>query len=851
VTRLTLRGLLARKLRTFLTAVAIVLGVALVSGTFILTDTIEKAFDSIFASSYERTDAVVSGRKLLEYSQTGKALVPEELLARVRQLPEVEAATGSLVDFSGNTDQAKIVDEQGEVLDGNGAPTFGFGIDPSEERFNPFTLAQGRWAEGPDEVVVDAATASRHGVEVGDRIGVAAEGPVDDFTVVGIARFGEVDSIGSATIALFDVPTAQALLDKDGFDTISIAANPGVSEAELLAAVGEILPAGYQVQTGAAQADEDGSDIAEVMDWFRWILLAFGGIALFVGGFVIFNTLSITVAQRTRELATLRTLGASKRQVRRSVVLEALVTGLAASAVGLALGVALAKGLNEVFVAVGIDLPQAGTVFTARTAVVPIVAGTLITVLAGLVPALRATRVPPVAAVREGATLPRSRSARLAPALAIASTALAAAALAVGLFQDGVESGTRILAVAVGLVGLFLGVAVLAARLVPALAALVGRPAALGGGVAGELARRNAVRNPSRTAATAAALMIGLALVTFVAVLGKGLTDSATGAVERQLAADWVVTSQSGWDTVPAAAGKAVAAAPAVELASSVRSDRARLAGSEIDVSGVDPATIARVFDFAWASGSDEALASLGSQGAILRSSFAEEKGLQMGDRVALTTPDGGSLALRVAGVFEPSRFDPLLGHVLVTQETFDGAFPRPSDLYTFVRGGTEAGLEEALAAYPDTKLRTEAGFASQRASDWSSAINLLYVLLALSVVVSLFGMVNTLVLSVIERRREIGMLRTVGLSRRQVRRMVRRESVVTAAIGAALGMPLGILLAALTTRALAGYDVGFSLPVGTLAAFSVVAIVAGVVSAVLPARRAARLDVLRALQYE
>ena len=319
--RVALRGLLARKLRSTLTAVAIVLGVAMVSGTLVLTDTIDKAFDSIFSSSYEQTDAVVSGKKLVEWSQTGKAQVSADVLAKVRALPEVEAAAGTILDISGDANQAKILDREGKAIQGNN-PTFGLGVDPQDERFNPFELVEGDWASGPRQVVVDVNTADEQGFRVGETVKVAGEGPVRSFELVGIARFGDVDSLGGATIALFDVATARTILAKDGFDAIAVGARHGVSQSELIDAIATTLPDTADVRTGEPQAAEDGEGVGEFVPFIRYFLLAFGGIALFVGAFVIFNTLSITVAQRTKELATLRTLGASRRQVLRSVILE-------------------------------------------------------------------------------------------------------------------------------------------------------------------------------------------------------------------------------------------------------------------------------------------------------------------------------------------------------------------------------------------------------------------------------------------------------------------------------------------------------------------------------------------------
>ncbi len=851
MTWVALKSLAERRTRAVLTALAVVLGVAMIAGSFILTDTIDRAFTTIFSSSYTHTDLVVRGKPVVADSMSGAPTVPAQLLPKVRALPGVAAAAGSLVDFTGTANTAKLIGKDGKVITGDN-PSFGFGVDPSQPRFNPLTLAEGSWAAGPDQMVIDVSTAKAHGFAVGDRVGVSSDGPIRTFTVTGLARFGGVDSIGGATIAVFDIPTARTVLGKTGFDAIQVATAPGVSRAQVEREIAPLLPAAAEVKTGEEQAKSDQAGISQAIDFIRGFLLSFGGIALFVGAFVIFNTLSITVAQRSRELATLRTLGASRRQVLRSVIAEAGIIGFAASVVGLGLGYGLAKGLSAVFRAVGADMPQADTVFETRTVVVSLVVGTLITVLAGVIPAVRATRVPPIAAVREGAVLPSGRTARLTPLFAVVTIGLAAALLVHGLMADGLDAKERLLNFGGGTLALFIGTAMISSRLVRPIAAVVSWPIARLGGAAGGLARENAVRNPARTASTAAALMIGLALVTFVSVVGAGLLDSSRSAVSDQISADYVVTSSSGWEVVPTAVGRDLSAS-GVGTVSSIRRDQGLVAGSNEEVSGVDPATIGDTYRFAWSEGSDAALSTLDSGGAILLKGFAEDHHLGVGDAVSIVTPSGTKLRRTVTGVYDPPKIVPLLGAAVVSQKAFDSAFPRAKDIYTFVDApdATSAQVAASLKRFPDAKVSTTSAFAKDQAGDLEMILTLLYVLLALSVVVSLFGMVNTLVLAVHERTRELGMLRAVGMTRRQTRRMVRGESIVTALIGAALGLPLGIGMAALVTHSLSDYGVHLVLPVGTLVIFAVAAVEAGVLAAVAPARRASRIDVLRALQYE
>jgi putative ABC transport system permease protein len=838
--RVALKGLLGRRLRTILTALAIVIGIAMISGTLVLTDTINRAFHSILSTSYAGTDAVVSGKKLVDWSTGGNATIPKSVLARARALPEVGAATGAIFDLSSSSDTARLLGRDGEVI--SSGTNLGFGIDPGAGRFNPFRLTEGRWAVAPDELVIDAESASGHHFGPGDSIRVSADGPIRTYRVVGIAKFGDVSTLGDATFAVFTVRAAQALFHKQGFDMIAVAAKPGVSSAGLAAALRKIVPAYAQVNSGSAQARDEEKDVAGFLTFIRAFLLAFGGIALFVGAFVIFNTFSITVAQRTREFATLRTLGASRRQVLRSVLLESFVIGLGASCVGLGLGVALAKGLSAAMSAFGLALPQSPLVFGTRTVLVSLSVGVIVTLLAGLLPAVRATRVPPIAAVREG-SLPAGSGRRSQ------LVGLVLAAVGAGLLVNSALSAANPIAVVAGCLFLFIGVGASAARLVPGLVGIVGRPAAALGGAAGRLAKRNAIRSPTRTASAAAALMIGLALVTLFAVLAQGLRGSDRRAVEEQVKADFIVQADGDPGTLPTSVAGALASTGAT--VSAVRFDRGRVGTQNVSINGVDTG-ITRVMHFNWTEGSDATLTSLAGDDVVVRRSFASSHRLKVGDRFTFRTAAGRPLALRVAGIYAPPKLDQVLDGLTIPQATFDRAFPRPQDRYVFVSGRVDRQhIDRALAGYPAAQIFTREGFIRDRSAFVGQFLNLVYVLLALAIVVSLFGMVNTLVLSVFERTRELGMLRAVGMTRRQARQMVRHESVITALIGAAIGLPLGLALAALVTRRLSDYGVTYQVPVVAIAVFLAVALAAGLFAAVLPARRVSRLNVLEALQYE
>jgi putative ABC transport system permease protein len=816
--KVALKGLAGRKVRALLTALAVVIGVSMVSGTFVLTDTMQKAFDGIFAESYQGTDAVISG-----------GAVPASLLEKVKALPSVETAAGTVQDLDEGTNTATLLDHQGRII-GRQGESMGIGISDDGRRFSPLKLKQGAWAHGAQQVVIDAGTARKYDFGVGEEIKVAGDGPAKAYTITGVATFGSIDNLGGTSLAIFDVKTAQALFDKAGeFDSVSVKAKDGVAPAAVTKAIKPLLTKGLVVKTGDAQAAADAKETNESLKFITYFLLGFGGIALFVGAFVILNTLSITVAQRSREFATLRTLGASRRQVMRSVVIEGLIVGLVASVLGLVLGVGIAKGMTALFAAMGVELPASGTVFASRTVIVSMLTGTLVTLVASIVPARRATRVAPISAVREGATA--TAAPERAPVRGLIVTGVALALIAAGLF-GGVALA---LTLPIGVLTLFVGIAMLAPLLVKPLAALVGLPAARLGGSAGRLARENAVRNPGRTASTAAALMIGLALVTVVATLGAGLRGSTEKAVSKQVEADYVVTAKDGGGSFPATSDAALAGA--ASTASAVRWDM------DAGVTGIDPKTIAHFYKFDFKSGS---LAGMDDGSAIVSEGYAKDKHLKVGSTVKVK-----SLALRVIGIHEMPAIDPMLNDVAITQTAFDEAFKRPQNAFTFVDGSSRAALAQVTASYPDAKVTTGAEFEKSRADGLGTILKMLYVLLGFSVIVSLFGLVNTLVLAVYERTRELGMLRAVGMTRRQARRMIRQESVITALIGAALGIPLGVFLAALITRALSSYDVSLELPLAELAAFTAVAIAAGVVAAIVPARRASRLNVLNALQYE
>ena len=485
---------------------------------------------------------------------------------------------------------------------------------------------------------------------------MAADEGVRRFKISGIATYGDASSIGASTIAVFDVPTAQQLFEKvDKLDEIQVTAMDGVTAEKLAGEIHPLLPATAKVKTAAAQTKQSVDDVKQSLGILQKFLLAFGILALFVGAFVIANTLSITIAQRVREFATLRTIGSSRRQVLGSVMLEALVVGLLASLVGLFLGLAIAKALNALFVGIGLEFPKGDTVFATRTIIVSVAVGVVVTLIASLRPAIKATRVPPIAAVREGATLPPPRHRRLGPIVSLVTLALGILLLVYGIFGSGLAIGARLAALGIGTLILFIGVSLNAKRAVRPLAGLLGAPGARFGGTAGTLARENAMRNPSRTASTASALMIGLALITFVAILGAGLRSSYSDAVNKLFAGDYALTAENGFNPFTKNADAAVAKAPGVTAVSGIRGGDARVFGHNTQVTAVPP-NLAKTVRIDWVSGGTSVPAVLGRDGAFVDKDYAKDEHLTIGSPIAVTTPTGDVLHLRLKGIFDPPQ---------------------------------------------------------------------------------------------------------------------------------------------------------------------------------------------------
>jgi putative ABC transport system permease protein len=589
--KVTLKGLAARPVRTLLSALAIVVGVAFVCAALTFTNSMRGAADSLSSAAYDGTDAVVTAKTAFEPGMDSFAqmpTLPASTLDRLQSAPGVDVAVGDI------TDTAQIIGGDGKPL-GDG-PYFGSGFDartPGAEELTPFRLDEGRWATGPGEVVIDQASAEKEDVALGGSVEIATRGEARRFDVVGIATFADVKSIGTATFAIFDLDQAKTLFAKDGYDRILVAGD----RSGLAAAAGD----GTQVVSAAADDRFDLDGLSSFVDILRTILLAFAGVALVVGAFTIFNALSIAVAQRTRELGLLRMVGASRRQVRRTVLLEALAIGLGASVVGVGIGLALAHGLDALFTSMGLGLPMSALSLSGSTVVPALLVGTLVTLVAAMLPARRATKVAPVAALR-----------------------------------DAADAGSHLR---------------LPGRAVRAVTGLVGRPSAAVGGPAGGLARRNAMRHPGRTAVTASALLIGVALVTAVTVVAQGLKDVSAGSLERRVQATTVVGSADGWSPIDPAVERSIAKAPGVTAVSSLRQDGALAFGQEEGVNAVDPATIGDLFAYDYKVGDKVDVAALGRDGALVDEGWATEHGLKVGDAFAITSAKGTRLDRTVRAI--------------------------------------------------------------------------------------------------------------------------------------------------------------------------------------------------------
>ena len=880
--QVALKDLMARKRRLVTTGLAVVLGIAFLTGTRVLSTVLEDSIDSLISDVYEGMDAVVRSPEVqdLGFGQEVRAPVAANAVDRVAEVDGVRVARGVV-----EAPSVQLIGSDGKVVGSNfGPPTLVYNwLD--DERLQPGVLTEGREPRTEDEVALDFATAESGGYEVGDTVTVSApEGP-ETFELVGLMGLGEDGSRSSgARVLVFVTPVAQRLAQMpDQFNFIAAAAEDGVGEDELAERLGEALPQ-LQTVTGTAFTEESSEAIAQFVNVLSTFVSVFGYIALFVAAFIIYNTFSILVAQRTRETALLRAIGAGRRQVLVATILEAALVGLIASLLGLALGVVLATGLKAAVgrlftVEPGVPSLPAAAIVTA------LVVGVGVTVLSAVVPAWRSSKVPPVAAMSE-VSIDRSRVSR---ARLVWGTIFLVVGIA--LFTLGVtDTGPNPLAeFGAGAALVLIAVAVVLGPLIASpVSRFLARPFGRRGRVTSRLAGENAARNPKRTAATAAALTIGVTLVTLIAVVANSVKTSVDAAVNERFDADFVVAADvtSFSVGVPKGAEEQIRELPNVELTSAVRFSFFRLLdefgkqkaaerpaeeptnlpagapdeapeGQDDFALGIDPATFFEVIDSGELTGSPE---DMGPDTIATRAAVAEERGWEIGDRIPVYFAATGEQELELVLTFEE---DAGQGSYLVPAETLqrNGLPFFDFDVAVYIQADDRATdaelaelrsqLEDIVAGSPSVQVQDLEEYAEAQTGPLDTILAVIYGLLGLAVVIALIGIANTLTLSVLERTRELGLLRAVGMSRRQLRRTIMGESTIIAVFGTLMGLVIGIVFSIALSVVIAAEDPGlfrYALPYGQLVVITVVAAIAGVLAAVLPARRAAKLDVLDAI---
>ena len=847
--RATLKSIFSHKLRLLLTALSIVFGVGFVAGTYMLTDTMNAAFDGLFQQINQGTAVEVSGIPQFSGGPPGSSgpgtaqRVPATLVDPIRAVDGVKAAYGTIGGY------AQLVDSHGKAVTPGTAPTLGTSWTP-DPTLNSLTIRQGRAPGGPNEIAIDAGTADKYGFKLGQTVKVLLQGPPVQAQIVGIVGFGKTNNLLGATLTVFDLDTAEQVFDGNGaYDAIEVAADPGVSPQTLKSRIQPVLPKGFQAQTGTESATQQSDDIKSGLKFLTITLLVFAGVSLFVGAFVIYNTFSILVAQRTRELALLRALGASRQQVRTAVLGEALAVGLVASVVGIAFGLVIALGLQALLRSIGITLPTTGTVILPRTIIVALVVGLVTTLVSSLQPARRVSRVPPIAALRDPAPAPSAPGKRTVIGLAV--TVIGLAFLLLGLFGS---TSNALATVGVGVVLIFLGVAGLSALFARPVAGVIGAPFARFSRISGKLGRENAMRNPRRTASTSAALMIGLGLVGFVAVFAASIKASTAAVLQSSVKADYIITPSSfAQDGFTPDLASTLQANPAFDTVSSIRQGFAGITGSTAQLEAIDPSTITKTFNIDMLSGS---LSDLDQTGLLVDKTTAKAQNWKVGQAVDVKFTKTGSVPFRVVGIYDTN---PLLGTYVISLSAFEQNFVTQLDsvvLATTAPGTTpeqaKAAVNEITKTYPSVKVEDQAQFRASQASQVDALLGLVTALLLLAIMIALFGIVNTLALSIFERTREIGLMRAIGMARSQVRAMIRWEAVIIAVFGAVLGLAIGVFFGWAMVQALKDQGISsLSIPGGQLIIYVILAGLAGVIAAIWPARRASRLNVLEAITTE
>ena len=843
--KISLKSLRAHKRRLLRTCSAVLLGVAFLAGTLVLGDTMRAGFANVFAEAYAGTDVVVQGAETMG-SDSGqqRRIVPDDVLN------DIDATEGVDVVVPAIDGLAQVLDRDGEAIGGNGPPTLGGAWDPSD--MNPYDLVDGRAPEASGEVVIDRGTARKGELGVGDTTKVRTPTPVE-VTIVGIAAFGSQDSIGGSGFTGFTPEDARQhlLFGAPGSTSVSISAAPGVTPGELADRVGATLPDGFEAKTGeqmvAAATESIGEDFLDMMQTF---LLAFTVIALLVSTFSIYNTFSVILAQRTRESALFRAIGATRSQVLNSIAIEALLIGLIASIGGVVVGLALAFGLTSGMRSIGIDLPG-GLDVTPTSLAISVVVGLVVTLLASLAPAVRASRVAPMAALRDAA-IDRSDTSTVRAAL---GAVVAVAGIGLVLYGALGSASSPISIVGPGALLSLVGLVILGPVVARPASSLLGAPIAATRGASGSLARGNAMRNPRRTAGTASALMIGVSVVALFTVVAASLTSTFRDTLTGSLTSDLIMVENgfSGSGMSPELSTR-ISQLPEVEEAVGLGFGAAMVDGEELDLTVVDLGRIEGVVD---SEVTDGDISTLGTTEIAVANDLATERGWTLGDEVPATFIDGAAVPLRIGALFDKAE---ITGTVLVSQELWAAHNTVALDFVNLIELAPGVDVEDGRSAvdalgeeFGAPKALTSGEYADEVAGQITQLLSIVYVLLALSIIIALMGISNTLALSIHERTRELGLLRAIGQTRGQLRSMVRWESVIIAVFGTVGGIGLGLFLAWGLVRGLSTDFEGasFSAPVTQLVVITAVGALAGVLAGILPARRAARLDVLGAISEE
>jgi putative ABC transport system permease protein len=841
------RNLFARKLRLALSAFAIVLGVAFVAGSFIFTDALSGAFNGIVKGTTADVEVHPTGADSFDAVQDTRVLSAPDL-DKLEQLPEAS-------DVAGNVSEQNVwvIGSDGKLVGGNGPPGLAFNYTDMTAITGEqiITLSAGSLPHGPDEIALDESTADKGGYDVGDEVTIVP--PSGELTVhvklSGLIHFGSSGGLVGATLTVFDTQGMQERFfgGRDVYTGASLTTAPGVTQAQLAAAANAVLPKQFEAEEGDVLAKRNQDAIGSILTGINTFLLVFAAISLVVGTFLIINTFSILVAQRSRELALLRAMGASRRQVNRAVLTEAFAVGVFGSTVGIGVGYLLAIGLKWLFGVIGLDIGSATFPLKVRTIVISYVVGLVVTMIAAYLPARRASRIPPVAAMRDDVALPES-SLRRRLLIGVCVTVIGAVLASVGLFGS---VGNALLEIGIGVLLILIGVSLTSPIVGRPVIRLVGAVYRRVFGTVGVLATENSLRNPRRTAATASALMIGLTLMSLMAVFGASLKTSLDKSISTTLTAQLVVSNATGQGFSPEIA-KEVRQVDGVGTVAEFRALETKIDGNSAFVGAADPAEIAKALNIQVAAG---AFAGLTDSSIFMDANAAKDGDYQVGDKVTLQL-QGGSQQLTVAGTYAANSMP---ASYLVTLGTLAKGSIAPQDYYLFIAlapGADEstvrAGIDKVLADLPTVTLKNQQEFLDEQRAQINIFLYLIYALLGLAVIIAILGIVNTLALSVIERTREVGLLRAVGLSRRQLKRMVRLESVVIALLGTVLGLVLGIAFGIAVQRALTedGID-QLSIPWGQLAIFVLAAIVFGILAAWFPARRASKLNVLSAITTE